>query len=87
MASTGGESVKVLAFDVFGTVVDWHGGIVCEVTALGLDSSLDERKKLATELNYGKDTSDSAKMNIWLHRQVMTRLAANDCTVPAGLRD
>ncbi|TAM49087.1 MAG: haloacid dehalogenase type II [Burkholderiaceae bacterium] len=37
MASTGCESVKVLAFDVFGTVVDWHGGIVREVTALGLD--------------------------------------------------
>ena len=37
MASTGCESVKVLAFDVFGTVVDWHGGIAREVTALGLD--------------------------------------------------
>ena len=54
---------------------------------LGLDSSLDERKKLAAELNYGGDTSDSAKMNIWLHRQVMTRLAANGGTVPAELRD
>jgi hypothetical protein len=54
---------------------------------LGLDSSLDARKQLAAELSYGSDTSDSAKMNIWLHRQVMTKLAANGGKVPAELRD
>ena len=27
---------KILAFDVFGTVVDWHGSIVAEVKKLGL---------------------------------------------------
>ena len=53
----------------------------------GLDSSLDARKQLAAELSYGADTSDSAKMNIWLHRQVITKLAANGGKVPAELRD
>ena len=48
---------------------------------------LEARKQLAAELSYGEDTSDSAKMNIWLHRQVMTKLAANGGTVPAELRD
>ena len=43
--------------------------------------------KKAGELSYGADTSDSAKMNIWLHRQVMTKLAANGGKVPAELRD
>ncbi|MEO9043249.1 MAG: DUF3597 domain-containing protein [Rhodoferax sp.] len=67
--------------------LNWRTSIVDLMKLLGLDSSLDERKKLAAELNYGDDTSDSAKMNIWLHRQVMTRLAANGGTVPAELRD
>lgn len=67
--------------------LNWRTSIVDLMKLLGLDSSLDERKKLASELSYGADTSDSAKMNIWLHRQVMTKLAANGGTVPAELRD
>lgn len=67
--------------------LNWRTSIVDLMKLLGLDSSLDERKKLAAELSYGADTSDSAKMNIWLHRQVMTKLAANGGTVPAELRD
>ena len=67
--------------------LNWRTSIVDLMKLLGLDSSLDERKKLAAELSYGEDTSDSAKMNIWLHRQVMTKLAANGGTVPAELRD
>jgi 3-oxoacyl-ACP reductase-like protein len=67
--------------------LNWRTSIVDLMKLLGLDSSLEERKKLAAELSYGEDTSDSAKMNIWLHRQVMTKLAANGGTVPAELRD
>lgn len=67
--------------------LNWRTSIVDLMKLLGLDSSLDARKQLAAELSYGADTSDSAKMNIWLHRQVMTKLAANGGTVPAELRD
>jgi hypothetical protein len=45
------------------------------------------RKELAAELDYKGDTSDSASMNLWLHRQVMNKLAANGGKVPADLRD
>ncbi|MDQ0081382.1 MULTISPECIES: DUF3597 domain-containing protein [Variovorax] len=67
--------------------LNWRTSIVDLMKLLGLDSSLDARKQLAAELSYGSDTSDSAKMNIWLHRQVMTKLAANGGKVPAELRD
>ncbi|MEJ8811164.1 DUF3597 domain-containing protein [Variovorax ureilyticus] len=65
--------------------LNWRTSIVDLMKLLGLDSSLAARKQLAFELSYGEDTSDSAKMNIWLHRQVMTRLAANGGKVPAEL--
>jgi len=67
--------------------LNWRTSIVDLMKLLGLDSSLDARKQLAAELSYGEDTSDSAKMNIWLHRQVMTKLAANGGKVPAELHD
>jgi len=67
--------------------LNWRTSIVDLMKLLGLDSSLEARKQLAAELSYGEDTSDSAKMNIWRHRQVMTKLAANGGTVPAELRD
>lgn len=67
--------------------LNWRTSIVDLLKLLGLDSSLESRKQLAQELSYGADTSDSAKMNIWLHRQVMTKLAANGGKVPAELRD
>jgi hypothetical protein len=49
---------------------------------LNLDSSLDARKELAQELNYTGDMNDSAAMNIWLHKQVMIKLAENGGKVP-----
>jgi hypothetical protein len=67
--------------------LNWRTSIVDLMKLLGLDSSLDARKQLAAELSYGADTSDSAAMNVWLHRQVMTRLAANGGKVPPELRD
>jgi hypothetical protein len=70
-----------------GQQLNWRSSIVDLLKLLNLDSSLQSRKELAAELNYTGDTSDSAKMNIWLHRQVMNKLAANGGKVPADLRD
>ena len=53
---------------------------------LDLDSSLSVRKELAKELHYAGDMNDSAKMNIWLHRQVMIKLAENGGKVPESLK-
>jgi hypothetical protein len=54
---------------------------------LEIDSSLGARKELATELGYGGDMNDSAAMNIWLHKQVMRKIAENGGVVPADLKD
>ncbi|MBQ5964911.1 DUF3597 domain-containing protein [Massilia sp. ZL223] len=70
-----------------GQQLNWRTSIVDLLKLLGLDSSLAARKELAAELHYTGDTSDSATMNIWLHRQVMNKLAANGGKVPADLRD
>lgn len=67
--------------------MNWRTSIVDLLKVLSLDSSLDSRKELAKELNYTGDTNDSASMNIWLHRQVMNKLAANGGKVPADLKD
>ena len=67
--------------------LDWKHSIVDLMKLLDLDSSLAARKELATELNYRGDMSDSARMNIWLHKQVMVKLAANGGKVPADLKD
>jgi hypothetical protein len=66
--------------------LDWKHSIVDLMKALDLDSSLAARKELAKELNYTGDMNDSAKMNIWLHKQVMTKLAENGGIVPADLK-
>lgn len=70
------------------SALDWRTSIVDLLKLLGLDSSLAARKELATEFTYsGSDEPGSAAWNIWLHRQVMSRIAANGGTVPAELRD
>ena len=66
--------------------LDWRHSIVDLMKLLDLDSSLAARKELAKELNYSGDTNDSAAMNIWLHKQVMTKLAASGGKVPDDLR-
>jgi hypothetical protein len=53
---------------------------------INLDSSLAARKELAKELHYSGNTNDSAAMNVWLHKEVMTKLAENGGKVPASLR-
>ena len=66
--------------------LEWRTSIVDLMKALDLDSSLAARKELAKDLNYTGDTNDSAKMNIWLHKQVMQKVAENGGKVPADLR-
>ncbi len=66
--------------------LDWRKSIVDLMKLLNLDSSLSARKELAHELHYSGDTNDSAAMNIWLHKQVMIKLAENGGKVPADLR-
>lgn len=70
-----------------GQPLNWRSSIVDLLKLLNLDSSLQSRKELAQELHYSGDTGDSAAMNIWLHRQVMNKLAANGGKVPADLKD
>ncbi len=67
--------------------LNWKTSIVDLMKLLGLDSSLASRKELAQELHYTGDTNDSASMNVWLHRQVMNKVAANGGKVPADLKD
>jgi hypothetical protein len=64
----------------------WRTSIVDLMKALNIDSSLAARKDLAKELAYTGDVNDSASMNIWLHKQVMTKLAANGGKVPEDLK-
>ncbi len=70
-----------------GQDLNWRTSIVDLLKLLGIDSSLQARKELAAELDYQGDTGDSATMNVWLHKQVMNKLAANGGKVPADLLD
>jgi hypothetical protein len=65
--------------------LDWKHSIVDLMKILGMDSSLAERKELAADLHYTGDTHDSAAMNMWLHKEVMRKLAENGGKVPAEL--
>jgi hypothetical protein len=65
---------------------DWRKSIVDLMKLLKLDSGLAARKELAKELGYTGDMNDSAKMNVWLHKQVMTKLAENGGKVPDELK-
>ena len=65
--------------------LDWRKSIVDLMKVLDLDSSLTARKQLASELGYKGELNGSAEMNIWLHKQVMQKLAANGGKVPADL--
>jgi hypothetical protein len=66
--------------------LEWRTSIVDLMKALDIDSSLNARKDLAHELGYTGDTNDSATMNIWLHKQVMAKLAANGGKLPADVK-
>jgi len=66
--------------------LDWRHSIVDLMKLLDLDSGLSARKALAQELHYTGDMNDSAAMNIWLHKQVMRKLAENGGKVPEDLK-
>ena len=65
--------------------VNWRTSIVDLMAILGIDNSLAERRELAKELGYTGDTNDSATMNVWLHEQVMNKLAENGGGVAENL--
>jgi Domain of unknown function (DUF3597) len=69
-----------------GEKLAWRTSIVDLMKALGLDSSLTARKQLAHELKYSGDTGDSAAMNVWLHKQIMAKLAANGGKLPDDIK-
>jgi hypothetical protein len=69
-----------------GEKLEWRTSIVDLMKALKIDSSLTARKELAKELGYTGDTSDSASMNVWLHKQVMAKLAANGGKLPPEIK-
>jgi hypothetical protein len=66
--------------------LNWQTSIVDLMKLVGMDSSLQHRKELAAELGYKGDTNDSAAMNVWLHKAVMQKLAANGGKVPDTLK-
>ena len=67
--------------------LNWRTSIVDLMKLVGMESSLAERKELADELGYSGDKSDTATMNIWLHKQVIAKLAENGGKVPANMLD
>ena len=68
-----------------GAELNWRSSIVDLMKLLDLDSSLDNRKALATELGFAGALDGSAEMNQWLHRRVMEELARNGAKIPASL--
>jgi hypothetical protein len=69
-----------------GEKLEWRTSIVDLMKALDIDSSLGARKELAKELGFTGDTNDSASMNIWLHKQMMGKLAANGGKLPSDVK-
>lgn len=68
--------------------LNWQVSIVDLMKLLSMDSSLTARKALATELACPEETmAESADMNVWLHKAVLTKLAENGGNVPASLLD
>jgi hypothetical protein len=74
--------------DAHGDKLNWRTSIVDLMKLLDMDSSLAERKALATELGAPAELmNDSARMNMWLHKEVLKRIAANGGNVPANMLD
>jgi hypothetical protein len=65
--------------------LDWRHSIVDLMKLVGIDSSLSARRELAADLQYTGDTGDTAAMNVWLHEEVMKKLAENGGMVPQEL--
>jgi hypothetical protein len=68
--------------------LNWRTSIVDLLKLLDIDSSFAARKELAAELNCPAELmGDSAKMNVWLHKTVLARIAANGGNIPKDLLD
>ncbi len=66
--------------------LNWRTSIVDLLKLLGIDSSFEARKELATELHAPPEKmKDSAQMNMWLHKTVLQKLAENGGNVPKEL--
>jgi hypothetical protein len=71
-----------------GHEVNWRHSIVDLLSLLDIDNSYAARKELAIELGCPPELmEDSAKMNMWLHKTVLARIAANGGKVPQNLLD
>ena len=81
------DAVLAQAATQKGEQLNYKTSIVDLMKLLDLDSSLENRKELATELGYTGDKDGSAEMNIWLHKAVMKKLEENGGKVSAELRD
>jgi hypothetical protein len=80
------DAVLAAAAAQKGQQLNYQSSIVDLMKLLDLDSSLDNRKQLATELGYTGDKNGSAEMNIWLHRRVMEELERNGGRVSDSLK-
>ena len=95
MPSTAAPTATVQPVDVAGILdfmnstrdqkLNWRTSIVDLMKLIGLESSLAERKELADELGYTGDESDSASMNIWLHKQVIQKIVDNGGQLPRDM--
>ena len=82
-----GQTLDSIATQNGKSDLNYKSSIVDLMKVLGMDSSLENRKELATELGYTGEKDGSAEMNIWLHKEVMRQLAANGGKVPASMTD
>lgn len=78
--------IQKIAEDTGRTNYNWKQSIVDLMKLLDLDSSLGARKELAQELGYTGELNGSAEMNVWLHKQVMTKLMESGGVVPDSLK-
>ena len=80
------ETILVKLADEQDEDYDWKRSIVDLMKLLKLDSGFGARKQLAQELGYTGALDGSAEMNVWLHKQVMTKLAETGGKVPDSLK-
>jgi hypothetical protein len=82
------DVVKQLEKLSAGSGLDWKVSIVDLLKLLEIDSSREARNELATELGCPADLmGDSAKMNAWLHKEVLKQIARNGGNIPASMLD
>jgi hypothetical protein len=66
--------------------LNWRTSIVDLMKLSPMDSSLTVRRELAKALHYDGDAADSAVMNVWLHSQIVKKIAENRGMLPDDLK-